>query len=314
MIPLPRKFRTNIKETFGEKGRLWLKDLPGKLDEICHIWNLTECRPVNDLSFNYVCTARSDRFGPVVLKIGVESSELENEFRSLRYLKSMHLCRGLAFDSERNAMLLERVTPGENLFSLDSPEEQIKAGASLLKDNENTETIPQGFPYYGDWLKRSFQKTRNKRAGTTTVDAFFKKAEIYWLEQANRLPETLNHGDFHHMNILRNENREWTVIDPQGVIGYQTADCGRFILNQLGRTDNENRSELLTEMSRVFAEALKTTEELVLKGAYIEQMLSCSWTLEGFISEEKERDIIEKMEAADRLYSSILNAPQGIEG
>jgi len=312
MMTIPRRFRTNIEETFGEEGKLWLENLPGLLEEICKAWQLTTCKPVENLSFNYVCYADSMRYGAVVLKMGVKSHEIENEFQSLQYLQALPLCRCLDHDRSRKAILLERITPGTDLFCLDSPEDQINTGATLLKERGETGDLPEGFPYYGDWLKKSFQKVREKRAGGATVDSLFKKAKTYWNEQEALFSATVNHGDFHHTNILLDGNNQWKVIDPKGVLGFMTIECGRFILNQLERTDNGMKKKRLFQMSRTFSEKLNISPEAILKGSYIDQMLSFSWTLEGHIGRKKEQMIIEKMKAADRLYNSLLHLPQGM--
>ena len=42
----------------------------------------------------------------------------------------------------------------------------------------------------------------------------------------------LLHGDLHHENILLDASGNWKAIDPQGRIGEQCLECGRFLLNE----------------------------------------------------------------------------------
>ena len=51
--------------------------------------------------------------------------------------------------------------------------------------------------------------------------------------EPEREPLVLLHGDLHHDNILRKGDRDWVVIDPQGVVGAGFLEAGRFLQNHV---------------------------------------------------------------------------------
>ena len=58
---LPPEFIHTIKNTFGEDGKRWLASFPELLAEVSRRWDLTDIRPVPNLSYNFVAMARSEQ-------------------------------------------------------------------------------------------------------------------------------------------------------------------------------------------------------------------------------------------------------------
>ena len=50
------KFEQNIINIYGDKGKQWLLDLPNIVNKIAKKWNLTDLKPVDNLSINYVAS------------------------------------------------------------------------------------------------------------------------------------------------------------------------------------------------------------------------------------------------------------------
>ena len=68
----------NITNLFGEKGTLWLNNLPEITNKLSEIWNLSELSAYNDLSYNYA------------LK-GFQTRENKNK-KSQNLLSKEHIC------------------------------------------------------------------------------------------------------------------------------------------------------------------------------------------------------------------------------
>src|SRR6266498_4093695 len=133
---LPREFTTNIQNTFGEEGKIFLDNLPALIDEASQRWGLSEINPVENLSYNFVAyAARASTALPagrsasqentgtsqreeVVLKIGVPDRELISEIAALRLFNGQGAVRLLEADESRCMFLLERVNPGMMLSTL----------------------------------------------------------------------------------------------------------------------------------------------------------------------------------------------------
>ena len=117
----PIDFITTIQNTFGEKGRTWINELPDLIEEARHRWGLTKVQPVPNLSYNFVAFS-SRSVEEVVLKIGVPDRELISEMTALRLFDSRGLVRLLEEDEEHGMFLLERLRPGEMLAELKDDE------------------------------------------------------------------------------------------------------------------------------------------------------------------------------------------------
>ena len=91
-MDIPARFMERIVRIFSDKGRDWLDRLPGIFESCVQRWELTECQPLEDLSVNFICFAKSPNHGQVVLKIGVPHPELFTESIVLRLFGGRHVC------------------------------------------------------------------------------------------------------------------------------------------------------------------------------------------------------------------------------
>lgn len=297
MIRYPAIFSDNIKKTFGLKGKQWLIDLEKTVKQSIEKWDLTDCRPVKNLSFNYVCSAESRMYGPVILKIGVRENEVFQEYRALRYMKKGNICSCYDYDRENNAMLLQRIEPGENLYSLKNPEQQIRIGCRLLERMPGKPDAIEDFPHYRDLIKSAYGG-----AGKIIPACTEEASEYYQDVEKLNIEDRILHGDFHHQNILKDKNNEWFLIDPKGVAGKQPMECGRFIMNQLDVLDRKDHQACLKLMINSFAGLLDVPAEAIFKAAFAEYVLSCCWTLEGDLNKREEEEVITDLRYRTDLY------------
>ena len=133
MKPLPRDFIRRIRGAFPEEGPTWLRGLPDRLEVIANDLRLIPGAPC-DLSYNYVCQATLEDGSPAILKCSVLKQDFERELHTLQVLAGDGVVRVLAEHHVLNAMVLERITPGDTLsgMSADDDDAASEAMASAL--------------------------------------------------------------------------------------------------------------------------------------------------------------------------------------
>jgi len=278
---LPASFIQTIENTFGQRGRLFLRALPTLLEEAAERWQLSEIRPAQQLSYNFIAFARR-REAEVVLKLGVPDRELTSEVLSLGYFAGRGAVRLLDSDSEHGMLLLERLRPGAQLASLadDTRATHIAAGIMLaLRRPAPPET---GLIRLADWF-RGLGKFRGQwGGGTGALDAhLFEQAQTasrdFFAE--DHVP-TLIHGDLHHFNILSSE-RGWLAIDPKGVIGPAACEVGPFLMNPWAVVGVPPEApKLMRDRVATLSEALSLEKERIRKWGLAHAVLSAVWSLE----------------------------------
>ena len=108
-------------------------------------------------------------------------------------------------------------------------------------------------------------------------------------------PRVLLHGDLHHENILIDTSGNWKVIDPQGRIGEQCLEAGRFLLNEWdwfgGIGDLEHMSECINSFAKVLGESRRT----IAISCFLDYALSSCWTLEDGGEPKDIKDAVQQM-------------------
>lgn len=285
---LPGSFIKKITSVFPE-GADWLGQLPELFEYCAGQWQLSRFELATNLSYNFICFAESEIYGQAVLKIGVPHDDIYVQMDSIGCFDRKYVCQLFAEDREHCAVLLERISPGNDLTSVQSLKERAAIAAPLIKHIPVTVFDDGRFPTYAGWLDTAFTKLKSSRP-----------AQLELLQLADRaaglfklLPtggKRLLHGDLHHFNIIfdRRHNK-WKAIDPHGVIGYFALEAGRFIGNQMGMEANvDDARESLLFLSGVFAKALDIPPSTIMCCAFIDIVLSTCWTTEEVVPDEAE--------------------------
>ena len=300
---LPPDFISNIQNVFEEDGTAFLKALPDLIAEASARWGLTDVEPVSNLSFNFVAFAkqpspfgRGQGEGNVVLKIGVRNDELISEMAAMRLFDGDGACRLIDSDEERGFLLLERLTPGVMLSTLEDDEQATHIAAEVMqkiwRDLESGSLLPNTrqqavglqnkFIRLSDWFD-GLKKLRAKFNGGTgpfdknLVERVEQSVRDFFIE--NHKP-VLMHGDFHHFNILSSE-RGWLVIDAKGVIGPAGYEVGPFLINPWGDMLNGIRQKRMTERRfDILHEHLGFERERIREWGLAHAVLSAWWDIE----------------------------------
>lgn len=217
-------FRSNILSIYGVKGQQWLEELPTTVNQLALKFGLYDLKPVLNLSYNYVLSGFQGNH-PIILKLGLDELALKREAVALKCFSGCGAVGVLAQDD--GVLLLQRAVPGISLkhYFPKQGTESLEIACRVMKKLHRA-SIPEGhnFPHVKNWLvildeewalpTDYLQKARKLR------DRFLCSSES----------EVLLHGDLHHDNILQ-EDGDWVVIDPKGVIGWPINEVWAFILD-----------------------------------------------------------------------------------
>jgi streptomycin 6-kinase len=269
-----KAFEKNIINLYREKGKQWLDDLPRLVAKIEAQYGLSNLKPVEALSYNYVLTGFQGS-QPIILKLGLDIEGIKREAAALKAFSGFG---AVEIYLESYGLLLEmRAIPAVSLKSYfpDNDDEAIHITAKVIKRLHKA-PIPhtQAFPHIKDWL--------------TALDSNLKiPAKI--LQKARQLgdqllktagADVLLHGDLHHDNILQNDD-DWLVIDPKGVIGEPAYEVAAFIRNPMpDLLSFHNAAEIIKNRTKRFAKLLDLPSERILGWCLVQAVLSWAWAIE----------------------------------
>jgi streptomycin 6-kinase len=305
-LKLPPEFISTVTKTFGEDGEQFIADIPAMVDDASTRWELTEIRPVENLSYNFVAFARrgevlsprdiispqtKGRVDPaptqdVVLKIGVPRDELTSEIAALRLLDGDGACKLIDADEEKGYLLLERVRPGEMLATLEDDDEATRIAARLMKriwkNQPSQGGVSSKFIQLSSWFDglKELREMFDGGAGPLdekVLERVERSVKDFYVE--NHQP-VLMHGDFHHFNILSSE-RGWLVIDPKGVIGPAGYEVGPLMMNPWGSfSDGIRDRRRVKRRVDILHEELGFERERIIEWSLAHAVLSAWWDME----------------------------------
>lgn len=269
-----KTFEQNIINLYGEKGRQWRENLPNLVTQLANTYGLSNLKPVNNLSYNYVLSGFQGAH-PIILKLGLDIDGFKREAAALMAFLGFGVVEIL---SENNGLLLlECAVPGISLKSYfpENDDQAINITANVIKRLHKA-PIPNthAFPHVKDWLEaldgdleiplQTLQKSREIR------DQLLQTSE----------PDVLLHGDLHHDNILQNGD-EWLVIDPKGVIGEPAYEVAAFIRNPMPELLNHaDAPNIIHNRVTRFAELLELPSQRILDWCFVQAVLSWVWAIE----------------------------------
>jgi len=267
-------FESNIINIYGKKGQQWLDDLPKLITQVEATYGLSNLKPVEALSYNYVLTGFQGSKA-VILKLGLDIDGLKREAAALIAFDGFGVVQ--IFSENTGLLLLECAVPGISLKSYfpDNDDQAINITANVI-NRLHKAPIPSthAFPHIKDWLEaldgdleipvHTLQKAREIR------DKLLKTAEA----------DVLLHGDLHHDNILQNVN-DWVAIDPKGVIGEPAYEVAAFIRNPIPELLNHvDAQNIIHNRITRFSELLELPSQRILDWCFVQAVLSWVWAIE----------------------------------
>ena len=273
-------FESNIINIYGEKGKQWLDHLPNLVTQLAKTYGLSNLKPVEALSYNYVLTGFQGSKA-VILKLGLDIDGLKREAAALLAFDGSGVVQ--IFSENTGLLLLECTVPGVSLKSYfpEKDDEAISTAANVIKRLHKA-PIPSThvFPHIKDWLA-AFDKEWNipndyLQKARRLRDQLLKTAD----------PDVLLHGDLHHDNILQN-GEDWLVIDPKGVIGEPAYEVAAFIRNPIPELlTHADAPNIIHNRITRFANLLGIPAKRILDWCFVESVLSWIWNIQDKLDTE----------------------------
>lgn len=230
---VPRRL-TELWREVGDDARAWLADLPRLVSECAEQWSLDVGDPFEPGGVGWVAPASRADGTQVVLKLNFPDRESAHEADALRLLDGDGAVRLLASDGERNALLLERLVPGTQLWDLPD-EDGIAIAATLLPRLWRAPPPTHAFDllthYAEEWAETI--PARHAKLGRPFEQALADQAADLAHELARASGESVVlHQDFHQGNVLAADREPWLAIDPKPVVGDREYDVASLLADR----------------------------------------------------------------------------------
>ncbi len=178
---------------------------------------------------------------------------------------------------DEGMLLLDRAVPGASVKSYfpDKEQESMEIVCRVMKNlHQANISAAYNLPHIKDWL--------------TALDKDWPIPDEY-LQKAREIrdkllkttgPDVLLHGDLHHDNILQNDE-DWLVIDPKGVIGEPAYEVAAFIRNPMPELlTHADATTIIHNRITRFAAALELPERRIIDWCFVQVVLSWVWAIE----------------------------------
>ncbi len=296
-MQLQNEFVKNVRLYFEEQGEEWLDDLPSLIRYCEKKWTMKIGEPY-ELSINYVAPAILSDGTEVVIKLCIPGEGFQHELEALRLFNGKGMVRLIDSDAEKGVLILEKLTPGHTLASLEDHEKAAHIAAKAIKQLKTpapAQTILPTTKAREENLRKQIISHPNG-IGPITRDTLDRALEIFTYLNETSEQHYLLHGDFHHYNVLSSGNGEWTVIDPKGLVGEIEYDLIQFLLNR----QTQHAYEVIGQRVETFTNELNLNKKRLLLWGYAHTVLSTAWSVDtndGSYNEEFYRgiDIFQKL-------------------
>ncbi|WP_010192173.1 aminoglycoside phosphotransferase family protein [Bacillus sp. m3-13] len=277
MVKLPPNYVQTIKNIHKVEGEAWLQDFDSLIEYCEEKWRLKVLAPF-DLSYNFVAPAKKMDGAQVVLKLSLPNKEIRSEVEALSFFAGEGMVQVIDTDVEKGILMLERLSPGHTLATLENEVEATEIAAGIMKSLWVPETPDSRLPQIEEREQSliKFYKAHPTGKAPITQDLLQKAIHTFQRLLQEKKERYILHGDLHHYNILKSHS-SWVAIDPKGLVGEREYDTIQFLLNNLPDQDIE---PILSERIAVLVDNLKLDERRILAWGFAHSVLSVCWSLE----------------------------------
>jgi len=277
------ELKSNIISSQGSFGLNWIKNLPNTIQALADKWSLKNIRPVENMTWNYVGRATSEKYGSVILKISCTSESIKEEITALKHFSGYQIAELFNVDSTLNALLLREANPGRSLCEVarSDTENSLKIYTCVVNSLISTpQTNQSKFKTVSHWLQAL------DHANTKLLPDQYLK---YAIKLKNRLLSEVKHqfvlhGDLHLDNIIEDKT-SWISIDPKGIVGPIAFEAAKFDFCTFEELKNDkNVPELFEKRTKTLASYLNINHQTLKDWVYVRNMLAASWAVEDKIS------------------------------
>jgi len=215
----------------------------------------------------------------VVLKVSKRAGDewscgqIIDSFGGRGMVRVLEFCPGAA--------LLERLQPADSLATLASSgedEEATRILADVIARLEPGEPPDVAVPVRQ--LARAFE--RDPCAANRAIPArLVERGRDEFLDLCDSQSRVrLLHGDLHHYNVLFDEVRGWTAIDPKGLVGELEYEVGAALRNPIEAPSLFTSRDTIEARVDVFCRVLGLDSARVLRWALAQGVLATIWSVE----------------------------------
>ncbi len=216
-------------------GAAWLARLPRLVTECCARWELVLGAPFEPATISYVAPVTRADGTPAVLKVNFPEPESEHEAAALAHWDGGGAVRLLASDPACRALLVERCTPGDQLWSVADEAQADRQAAAVLR-RLWAAPPPAGHPFRtlaGEARRWADElPARWERHGRPFDRALLGRA-VGWIGELLATPDgagdVVLHQDLHGGNVLRAARGPWLAIDPKPLAGERAFDVASLL-------------------------------------------------------------------------------------
>jgi streptomycin 6-kinase len=273
-MTIKSQFKANIINIYGEIGRTWLIDLPKIISKVANENDLSDLKPLDNLTYNYVLAGLRGK-QPIILKLSPDIKKLNHESSSLKAFANFGAVK--IFSRQNGVLILERAISGISLKSYfpTKESEAIEITCNVIKKLHQAPIPKKKVPHVKDWLA-ALDREQN------IPSVYLKKARKLKDELLQTsIKQVLLHGDLHHDNIVQNDNG-WLIIDPKGVIGEQAYEVCAFIRNPLQElSSSKHIVNIINNRITHFTNILNLDFMRIKDWCFVQSVLAWIWALEN---------------------------------
>jgi streptomycin 6-kinase len=217
-------------------GSRWLDSLPDLVADCSDRWWLRIGEPYQPASIALVVPVEQLDGTPAVLKVNFPEPDSEHEAAALAFWDGRGAVRLLASDPERRALLIERCSPGDQLWAVEDDDEVTDAAAAVM--DRLWRSAPDDHPFR-DLSDQAARWAVELPAHWTNLGRPFEgrildEAVAACLELGGAQgPAVVLHQDLHAGNILRAVREPWLAIDPKPLVGERPFDAASLLRDRL---------------------------------------------------------------------------------
>jgi len=279
-----------MADTKHNERRARNSEYPASVTRAAEAWGVRlEGAPRHSLNGCVVFGRRLEALGEqlVVVKLTSPTSDESRGWAALRHYQGKGSVRLLARLGP--VSLLERITPGHQLAKLvrdgrddEAMEKVCEVAAALDRDPPDAEVAAMRFPTLVE-LAKGFERYARAGASVLPAELVHRAAGSFAELAASQDAPRLLHGDLHHFNILRDEERGWVAIDPKGVIGEPAFEFGAALRNPAGEGfdfDKLSQPAMIDRRIRIIVERTGIDFQRLVQWCFAQAVLSAIWSWE----------------------------------
>ena len=285
--------RQGVEKHLGNETNAFFTKAEARLNKYTNHWQLTQVNYMYTYTLNLLFECESAIYGPCVLKMCVPGPEVATEANCLRVYDGRGYVKLWDHSLEDDILLLERVTPGSQMWDVTDYKERAQLMANVIN---NLPFIPckQGdYPTYRTWMEGIHSKLTKMGSVSDALFYLNEALRIYDELKQRYNRSCLLHGDMHQENMLLNQQGSYTIIDPKGVVDDPVMETARFLMNE-----TPCEAAKIYGIVSIMSPIIGIPESDMLKSMFIDAALGNCWTLENYFPtqeafEESKRKAIE---------------------